>query len=239
MYTTLYRASEWLAFREQVLAHNGHRCRQCGRGPVEGVTLQAHHLYYLPGQLPWQYPLSAMETLCSGCHAREHGVLRPQHGWELLGIIDHGGLTGHCELCGHELRHGYLLGHPQWPPLQVGCQCAEALTGQPQATPSQQQRCQRFMNSRDWTCDERGVWHYRRRHYRIDIHPVAPGGAWQICINTRQGSLRYPDADSARLAVFTLLANNTLRQIAPPPRPSRKARTGQKQPSHPSQEVLP
>lgn len=36
------------------------------------VILEVHHTYYIKGALPWEYPESSLQTLCSDCHHNKH-----------------------------------------------------------------------------------------------------------------------------------------------------------------------
>src|SRR5947199_154358 len=101
---TSNRGEKWEAFREQILDLDGFACRRCGKRQADGAVLQVHHTIYFPGRMPWDYPPSSCETLCKGCHAEQHGIIKPQTGWELLGWDDAGDLCEHCENCGTEIR---------------------------------------------------------------------------------------------------------------------------------------
>ena len=72
----LYRDKRWIKYREEILQMDEYSCVKCGRTTPE-VTLQVHHKKYEKGKPPWDYPAKDCETLCRGCHAREHGVIRP------------------------------------------------------------------------------------------------------------------------------------------------------------------
>lgn len=86
-----YRNEEWLKFRKEVIELDGNRCAICGRSELEDIVLQVHHKNYVSGKLPWEYSYKDCETLCKGCHAREHGLICPNFGWEFVGEDDLGG----------------------------------------------------------------------------------------------------------------------------------------------------
>lgn len=134
-YRRLLRNHEWFSFADKVKARDGNKCAVCGRGEDSGVTLQVHHERYDPGLLPWEYPIEDCTTLCSGCHARDHGIIPPDNGWHLVSIDDLGDLGGHCERpgCGQEIRYEHLTYHPQWGYMKVGSTCVEHLTEEDQA----------------------------------------------------------------------------------------------------------
>ena len=151
----LYRTSEWCAFRARVIETDGGACTVCKRRPPE-VILQVHHQGYDEGKKPWEYPIERCHTLCRGCHAREHGLIRPREGWDYLGEEDLGGLDGNCELCGTEIRYVHLIDHPRWHPMEVGCECCDKLTNTDEASLEQRKRTRlrdrrrRFMRSPRW-----------------------------------------------------------------------------------------
>jgi hypothetical protein len=123
-----YQSNEWKEFRESVLDVDNYECVRCNRRAVEGAILQVHHLKYLPGKKPWQYPLESVETLCKRCHAVEHSKVEPNRDWTLIDIEDLGDLVGECEYCDNDIRYVHELYHPKWGHLNVGCNCAEKLT---------------------------------------------------------------------------------------------------------------
>lgn len=123
----LYRQREWKAYCvEQIKLHGG-ICAHCLRSGNE-VVLQVHHKEYVNGRLPWEYPYDECEVLCRGCHAKEHGIIKPSKDWELIGEDDLGGLNGECEHCGTELRYTHMVSHPNWGVMIIGAQCCDKLT---------------------------------------------------------------------------------------------------------------
>lgn len=70
-YRALLRDPRWLERRAQYFEHHARRCQQCGS---PRVTL--HHLYYLPGHKPWEYPDSALVALCWPHHQDQHRLWR-------------------------------------------------------------------------------------------------------------------------------------------------------------------
>ena len=69
-YKELLQAPQWLYFRDRVLLRDCYRCVKC----FSQRRLQIHHLYYLPGAKPWDYPFSAVVTLCEECHKAVHNI---------------------------------------------------------------------------------------------------------------------------------------------------------------------
>jgi hypothetical protein len=41
------------------------RCEEC---KAEHKTLEVHHVYYIAGKDPWEYPECLLMCLCSDCH---------------------------------------------------------------------------------------------------------------------------------------------------------------------------
>ena len=123
----LYRNEKWFTFRKEIIELDGHACTDCGRTDKE-VILQVHHKKYIKGRLPWEYAPTDCETLCKGCHAREHGEIMPNLGWDLVFQEDLGEISGTCELCGASLRHVFFIQHRSWEPMVVGTNCCDSLT---------------------------------------------------------------------------------------------------------------
>lgn len=72
-YDKLLNTTEWKAKRLKILLRDGYRCRYCN----STNNLDIHHLYYNKypnGKLvkPWDYPDSALITLCRTCHKMWH-----------------------------------------------------------------------------------------------------------------------------------------------------------------------
>lgn len=127
----LYANSLWHTFSAKVKHRDGNQCLQCQRGEPE-VVLQVHHTLYIQDKPPWEYALSDCRTLCKGCHAQEHQLQEPSHGWVLVSIQDLGGVEGACERqhCGHEIRYAHVAYHPSCGYKTVGSTCIEILTQQ-------------------------------------------------------------------------------------------------------------
>jgi hypothetical protein len=67
-YSQKLRDPRWQKMRLQILEADKWTCRHCG--DTES-TLHVHHKYYERGAEPWDYPLTALITLCEHCHATE------------------------------------------------------------------------------------------------------------------------------------------------------------------------
>lgn len=67
-YAEQLRDPRWQKKRLEIMSRDGFRCRLCSS---KTKTLNVHHNYYEPGQLPWEYEDSAFFTLCEDCHRDE------------------------------------------------------------------------------------------------------------------------------------------------------------------------
>lgn len=59
---------EWKAKRQEVIDYYWGYCIKC----MSTKRLEVHHKYYIDGRMAWEYPMSALEPLCHGCHSLEH-----------------------------------------------------------------------------------------------------------------------------------------------------------------------
>lgn len=67
-YPLLLKRKAWKKLRLLILKRDGNKCTMCNNTK----RLQVHHKYYILGRLPWQYPKSALTTLCYSCHRKVH-----------------------------------------------------------------------------------------------------------------------------------------------------------------------
>ena len=75
-YANLLLDHRWLAKRREQLAIDRYKCVPCGRGHPE-VSLCVHHIGYVTGWMPWDYPSSLLQTLCLECHNLQHEGQKP------------------------------------------------------------------------------------------------------------------------------------------------------------------
>ncbi|WP_236888840.1 hypothetical protein [Desulfoluna limicola] len=68
-YKKLLSDPRWQNKRQKILEALGTKCNRCG----SISQLQVHHKEYIPGKMPWEYPLNFFEILCENCHSEEHG----------------------------------------------------------------------------------------------------------------------------------------------------------------------
>ena len=64
-YAEKLRDPRWQKRRLEVLERDEFACQWCSD---DASTLAVHHLYYVKGKDPWDYPLDAYLTLCEACH---------------------------------------------------------------------------------------------------------------------------------------------------------------------------
>jgi hypothetical protein len=57
----------WHRRRQEIIDRDGGKCKLC----LSRDYLQVHHLGYILGADPWQYPDDFLITLCEKCHSRE------------------------------------------------------------------------------------------------------------------------------------------------------------------------
>jgi 5-methylcytosine-specific restriction endonuclease McrA len=81
-YSEKLRNPLWQRKRLDVFSRDNFTCTCCGNKNKE---LQVHHLDYIPGIEPWEYPLDMLTTLCADCHAAENA--RPKHETYLLNSL--------------------------------------------------------------------------------------------------------------------------------------------------------
>ncbi len=206
-----YRHKEWHEFRAEIIEADGNACTECGRGKDE-VVLQVHHKVYYSGKLPWEYAQKDCETLCSGCHAKHHGKIKPSNGWDLLFEDDLGDLIGECQFCSTALRYEFHIHHPHWEPMVVGTDCCDRLTGTSQASDYRKllERKERFLSSPKWKYSPFGIG-MKKRGKVIEIREE--NKKFQICINKTLGKRRFSNLNDAKSLVFDLIENGEINKF--------------------------
>lgn len=186
---------------------DGGVCVRCKRGPLDGAVLQVHHKQYLSGKMPWEYPYELCETLCRGCHASEHGIIRPFSGWDCVGYDDLGDLSGQCELCGNAIRHVFFVQHEKWPSLEVGETCCDHLTSTEEASEHRRfvERLQRFIESPRWKAEvSGGVW-IVQKGMAIAIQP--DGHQYYIVVDQHRGKQPFLSVRDAKTFILQSVEN--------------------------------
>ena len=204
---SLYNTYEWRTFRDQIIELDAHKCKDCGRGESD-VILQVHHKEYIKGRKPWEYPMRDCETLCKGCHASRHGIIKPQIGWEFIGQEDLGDLVGTCENCGSSIRHCFLIQHENWGTIEVGTYCCDKLTDSNIASnfiesqTSFKARKGRFINSKRWKLTD-DVYRIKLSSFVIEIQFVET--YFLLKIYNLQSKIRYENLDDAKAKAFDVI----------------------------------
>jgi hypothetical protein len=201
-----YRHADWLKFRAEVIKLHGGQCARCSRSPDDGVVLQVHHRDYVFGRKPWEYGHTECEALCKGCHAEEHGKIRPQSGWEWIGTDDLGDLVGNCELCGTDIRYVYAISHSKWGSMAVGTDCCDRLTETTEASEFHVRYTKivdmrkRFVGSKRWKPLPNGDIHIRQKHIEVSIRAI--GEKFIILMDDAIGGAEYDSIFDAKIKVF-------------------------------------
>ena len=71
----------WQKLRLEIFHRDSFQCRGCND---KEKRLEVHHLYYISGREPWEYPPAAFRTLCSECHQMEKECAKDEQPWEDL-----------------------------------------------------------------------------------------------------------------------------------------------------------
>lgn len=210
-----YRSKDWKKFRDEVIRLDGNACSKCERTSADGAVLQVHHKHYLPGRKPWQYAYDACYTLCSGCHAAEHGIIPPKFGWEHAGWEDLGDLIGKCDCCGTAIRYSFMVSHADWHPMEVGEVCCDHLTSSQVASSHMESkrryssRLKRFVSSSRWSAYSNGKNLITHKGFSITITP-APDG-YRTSVNGTMGKARHENLLGAKAAIFEVIESGKMR----------------------------
>jgi len=70
-YSEKLKDPRWQKKRLEVLQRDDFCCLRCLDSES---TLAVHHLFYIRGRNPWEYPMWSLETLCESCHDDEHSA---------------------------------------------------------------------------------------------------------------------------------------------------------------------
>lgn len=68
-YSEKLKDPRWQKKRLEVFQRDDFSCQQCGDTET---TLCVHHLRYMAGRDPWEYPEEMLLTLCEECHNAEY-----------------------------------------------------------------------------------------------------------------------------------------------------------------------
>ncbi|OIN56385.1 HNH endonuclease [Arsenicibacter rosenii] len=209
---SLYRKNQWKEFRDEIIELDGNKCTKCGRHKNE-VILQVHHKKYIKGRKPWEYPTEDCQTLCKGCHAAEHGLIKPQFGWEYIGDEDLEDLIGTCENCGSSVRYIFVIYHEKWGTIEVGTYCCDKLTDSTFASnliesqTSFKGRKERFISSKRWKI-RNGCFTIKQSHFEIEIREYCT--FFYLKIHDLESTTPYESLNDAKSKAFDVIENGEL-----------------------------
>lgn len=211
----MYRSRAWRAFRLNMIAWADSRCERCFRNETHGVVLQVHHKAYVRGRAAHEYAPSDVEVICKGCHAEEHGIIRPKRGWLRAGEDDAGDLSEECEVCGTEIRYVVEIWHGKWGVLFVGRDCAERMCEADEAISLSdlKRRARRragFLASPRWKQVD-GCTHCLRQNGSELCIRFQAGHYW-IVVGGRRGKWSHRSSTDARSALFDLIESGELQK---------------------------
>lgn len=78
-YSELLKDPRWQRKRLEILQRDNFTCQDC---QDSSSPLHVHHRYYVARREPWNYPNSALVTLCNDCHELEESI-DPKK-WEII-----------------------------------------------------------------------------------------------------------------------------------------------------------
>lgn len=154
---------------------------------------------------PREYRYKDCETLCKGCHAREHGLIRPNTGWDFVSEDDLGAVLGECDLCDTSIRYTFLVHHQHWEPMEVGATCYDHLTESTTAseildlTTKLAGRLKRFVQSKRWERVKIGL---KIKQRGILVFIRGDGNKYRVFMNGCRGGQLYKSGDDAKAAVY-------------------------------------
>lgn len=73
-YSEKLKDPRWQKRRLEILNRDKFGCRLCTN---KDLTLHVHHLRYVNGIAPWEYPSDDLMTLCANCHGAVHSEDSP------------------------------------------------------------------------------------------------------------------------------------------------------------------
>ncbi len=212
-----YRHANWVKFRDDVIKLHSRCCARCGRSSSEGAVLQVHHRRYIQNRQPWEYDVLDCEALCKGCHAAEHGIVLPAHGWIWMGVDDLGEMAGNCELCGTGIRYVHAVQHCDWRSLAVGTECCDKLTGTLAASEHLERHSRevearkRFVDSKRWKLRADGGSYIRDNGIFAVIFEIDE--KFLISIDHVHGKRRFDSLISAKIELFQLLKSGKAQEF--------------------------
>jgi hypothetical protein len=80
-YSEKLKDPRWQRRRLEIMQRDDFTCLRCEEAEN---TLHVHHLYYVSGREPWDYPLWSYQTLCEKCHKETREIPENLETWEIL-----------------------------------------------------------------------------------------------------------------------------------------------------------
>lgn len=90
-YSEKLKDPRWQKKRLKIFERDEFHCQQCGDGES---TICVHHLRYVSGLEPWDYPDCLLLTLCEDCHSAEYEGMRESIGSLVEQVKECGFLSG-------------------------------------------------------------------------------------------------------------------------------------------------
>ena len=73
-YSELLKDNRWKKRSAEIQLKDNFHCRICG---TDSLSLNVHHLHYIYGLKPWEYPDNFLMTVCWSCHEKDiHGIFK-------------------------------------------------------------------------------------------------------------------------------------------------------------------
>ena len=89
-YSDKLKDPRWQKKRLEIFERDEFTCQKCGDNES---TLSVHHLRYIRGKNPWEYPNEKLMTLCESCHSEEYEMMDEVCGCLIEQIKDKGFLS--------------------------------------------------------------------------------------------------------------------------------------------------
>jgi hypothetical protein len=145
----------------------------------------------------------------------------PHRGWIEVDVYDLGEPSQTCEMCEvMDIRYVHVVEHPEYPEqLEVGCVCAEHLTGDLVGPKAKEKKLKSIAKNKDtwskksWKMSAKGNPYLNEDGFNLVIMRdyVASPPAWRVRVANRVtgqqkfGTKRYPTVDDAKLGAFDAL----------------------------------
>jgi 5-methylcytosine-specific restriction endonuclease McrA len=72
-YSEKLKDVKWQKRRLELFSQNNWTCTECGlHEPKDGLCV--HHVFYMTGKDPWEYPDETLLVLCNGCHEERQAI---------------------------------------------------------------------------------------------------------------------------------------------------------------------